>query len=101
MGAGGIMKAASELGLVRGPSLPLGPMRLHVSLAWTTADPRPSLTAAEGSWHFQESCWGRSWSPKNQQDHADTLEAPTSALHVRIGDRTTTLQFPFSGRTTQ
>nr|ABI14341.1 unknown [Pfiesteria piscicida] len=96
--AAALLLAASELCLTP-QAPPTQEMLLHCSLAWTVADLRPGLEAA-GAERF-ESSWGVAWRLRSAPvAESSPLEAPLSAVSVRVGERTTLLPLPW-GRSFQ
>ncbi|CAE7720624.1 Usb1 [Symbiodinium sp. KB8] len=86
--AAAVASAAHELGVsVAIHSADL--LQLHCSLAWTTSELRPALSAAGAE--MQESPWGRRWI---LQDGAGVpLKLRVKGLRARIGDRTSSAAF--------
>ncbi|CAE7230382.1 Usb1 [Symbiodinium sp. CCMP2456] len=86
--AAAVTSAARDLGVsVATHSADL--LQLHCSLAWTTSELRPALSAAGAE--MQESPWGRRWI---LQDGAGVpLKLRVKGLCARIGDRTSSAAF--------
>jgi len=83
--AAGVLRAATELGVLS-DAPDTASMRLHCSLAWTTQDLRGPLEALGVPLH--ETTWGLAWQlPESVASAHDALQAPATALQVRVGER--------------
>ncbi|CAE7305379.1 usb1 [Symbiodinium sp. CCMP2592] len=86
--AAAVTSAARELGVpVASHSADL--LQLHCSLAWTTSELRPALSAAGAE--MQESPWGRRWILHDTAGAA--LKLRVKGILARIGDRTSSAAF--------